>query len=468
MPDNGFFKHSFWYFFAEVFNKGLVFLTLPIFTFLLTPAEFGVMSIFTTITAILIVMMSLSSHQSILRNYHNQDIHFNVFLGALLPFITVFTVFCLGSIYFFKSDLSILIKVDEEIVFLASLVAFFGVFLQLELSYLLASKKSKTYTKILILRNTLIIALSVVFILSLDKNIYYGRFYAELLVGALLFLFSVVSLARLSKFSVNIAMIKQSLQYSLPLVVSGLAGLILLSSDVIFINSFWGAEKAGLYAFAFSISMIIYVLISAINNAWLPFYYQSINENQTESIESVVTLNVKIVFLFSFLVVACSEYVVLMLAPESYYEAHALIPVIVMGFVFLFLSNLFVAHLMYCKKTLSVAVIILIAAIINVGLNYYFIPLYGYFVAAWTTLISYVVLFILNGAYVFFQKEKNLPLFSIIKLFLIFFVLFTMGVTVEIETLLGEVLFKIVLLSMLVYSYKLHEFNFKKFKKSLR
>lgn len=468
MSDNTFFKHSFWYFGAEIFNKGLVFLTLPIFTFLLTPAEFGVMSIFTTVTAVLIVIMGLSSHQSVIRTYHNQEVSFNLFLGALLPFIVVFTVFFVGVIYLVKSELSLLIQVDERIIFLASLVAFFGVFLQLELSYLMASKKSKVYTKVLILRNSLIIVLSIMFILSLDEDIYYGRFYAELLVGALLFVFSVVSLVRLSHLNINLKMIRESLEYSLPLVISGLAGLILLSSDVVFINSFLGAEQAGLYAFAFSISMIIYVLISAINNAWLPFCYQAMNECQTEAIGRVAILNVKIVLFFSFLAVACSEYVVLIVAPESYYEAYDLIPIIVMGFVFLFLSNLFVAQLMYCKRTLSVAVILLIAAMINMGLNYYFIPIYGYFIAAWTTLISYVILFLLNFSYVFFQEKKFLPLLLILKLFLVFFILLIIAETVETESLLGDIFFKMVLLFVLIYFYKLHELNFKKLKKAIK
>lgn len=465
---NSFFRHSFLYFFAEAFNKGLVFLTLPIFTFLLTPTEFGVMSIFTTITAILIVIMSLSSHQSVIRTYHNNDVCFKLFLGTLLPFITVFTVFCLAGIYFFRLELSAFIKIDNQIIVLASLVAFFGVFLQLELSYLLASNRSKTYTKILIFRNTLIIILSIIFILSLEQEIYYGRFYSELLVGALLFLFSVASLLKIARLGFDFKVLTSSLSYSFPLVFSGLAGLILLSSDVLFINTFWGAEQAGLYAFAFSISMIVYVLISAINNAWLPFYYRAKNENQIESIEQVVILNVKIVLCFSFFVASCSEYVVFLMAPESYYEAYVLIPILITGFVFLFLSNLFVAELMFHKKTLSVAVIIFIAAVINAGLNYYLIPLYGYFVAAWTTLLSYVVLFILNFLYVTSLQKALFPLLAIIKLFLIFFVLLVIGNVVEITSLIVEVFFKLFLFGTLVFFYKLHTFNFKQLKQVMK
>jgi len=448
---NEFFKHSLLYFIAEAFNKGLVFITLPIFTFLLTPSEFGIMSIFTTITAILIVMMSLSSQQSVIRYYHSNEINFDQFLGSLIPLVSLFTICGVGLVYYFKPVLSSFINVEESVLVLASIVAFFGVFLQLELSYLQASKSSKTYTKILVLRNVLIIGFSVAFILSLEKDVYYGRFYSEALVGGLLFLFSIISLVRASHLCWNLEYIKKLLTYSLPLVISSLSGLLLLSSDVIFINNFLGSEKAGLYSFAFSVSMVIYVLISAINNAWLPFYYESVNEKKIESIQNVALLNLKIVLSFSFLVVIYGEYAVVLMAPDSYYESHVLIPIIAMGFVFLFLSNLFVSHLMYHKKTRIVAIFIMVAAIVNVGFNYLFIPMYGYFVAAWTTLLAYIILFILNFSYVlYFGGVKPILLPSILKWLSAFLFLFIMSISINISLFWGDLFFKFFLFLILV------------------
>ena len=198
---NDFFKHSSLYFLAEAFNKGLVFFTLPIFTYLLTPSEFGIISIYTTIMGSLIVLMSLSSHQSIIRNFHNSGVAFNKFLGALLPFILLFSASLVGLFCFFASDLAVLLSVESSVLVFATLVAFFGVFLQLELSYLLASKSSKAYTKILVLRNILILSFSIVFIILLEDQLYFGRIYAELLVGVMLFLFSIASLVKVSRYS---------------------------------------------------------------------------------------------------------------------------------------------------------------------------------------------------------------------------------------------------------------------------
>ena len=50
----------------------------------------------------------------------------------------------------------------------------------------------------------------------------------------------------------------------------------------------------------------------------------------------------------------------------------------------------------YEKKTKGMAVATCIAALIDIVLNYLLIPRYGYWVAAYTTMISYIVLFLIH------------------------------------------------------------------------
>jgi len=452
-----FFKHSLLYFFAEAFNKGIVLITLPIFTYLLTPAEFGLISIYASITAVLIVLMGLSSHQAVIRNYHDNNVVFSNFMGALLPFIIIFTLLIVSVVILNRVSIATLINVDEMIIVLSVVVAFFGIYLQMELSYLQSSNSSLKYTKVLVIRNIFIIGLSVIFMTNLTSDIYYGRFYSELIVGIALFLFSMLNLFRLCTFSADFKAIKSSLSYSLPLVVSSLAGLILLSSDVLIINKFLGAEDAGIYSFGFSISMAVYILISAINNAWIPFYFKSSNDGLIPKVTVIASINYKVVLLFTLAVIMFSQYLVVILAPSSYYESQTLIPIITVGFVFLFLSNIFVSYLLYSKKTLILSVFLVIAAGINVVLNYFFIPIYGYAVAAWTTLFSYFVLFGLNFIYVYFYKGLALIKLTEIFYYFLLFVSFVMiDYMVVFDSVLPELLFKATLVfsSVLVYFYR--------------
>ena len=61
------------------------------------------------------------------------------------------------------------------------------------------------------------------------------------------------------------------------------------------------------------------------------------------------------------------------------------------------------------KKTGAISLFTFIAGFTNIFLNYHFIPKYGYEIAAWTTLASYILLFILHYFNVkFILKEKTI------------------------------------------------------------
>ena len=64
----------------------------------------------------------------------------------------------------------------------------------------------------------------------------------------------------------------------------------------------------------------------------------------------------------------------------------------------------------YYKKTIFITINTVIAATINLITNYLFIPKYGYFAAAFTTLFSYGVALFLHANY---SKELNRDLYPI-------------------------------------------------------
>lgn len=57
---------------------------------------------------------------------------------------------------------------------------------------------------------------------------------------------------------------------------------------------------------------------------------------------------------------------------------------------------MYVNYAFYEKKTKNIAAITIVAGGLNILLNYLFIPKFGYIAASGTTLISYVVLFLLH------------------------------------------------------------------------
>ena len=95
---------------------------------------------------------------------------------------------------------------------------------------------------------------------------------------------------------------------------------------------------------------------------------------------------------------------VLIMGGHKYCDSITLIPVIMLGCCFQFLYTFYVNVEFYCKKTFTVSVGTLVSAGANLVLNILFIPIFGYRMAAVTTVISYLVLYLIH-----FIATRRLP-----------------------------------------------------------
>jgi len=99
----------------------------------------------------------------------------------------------------------------------------------------------------------------------------------------------------------------------------------------------------------------------------------------------------------------------------DYREGAAVIPVLLMGN--LFLGGYFNLSIWYklSNQTIFGAIISVIGAVLNIVLNFIFIPAFGYYGSAWAVFISYFVMMALS----YFLGQKHFPVpYNIWKFFL--------------------------------------------------
>jgi len=60
------------------------------------------------------------------------------------------------------------------------------------------------------------------------------------------------------------------------------------------------------------------------------------------------------------------------------------------------LAQIINRNILFEKRNYYLTLIMIVAAVVNVALNYFWIPVHGYKIAAWTTLISYGVMVLLS------------------------------------------------------------------------
>ena len=451
VKSNGFFKHSKNYLIAEFFNKGIVFLTIPIFTYLLTPEDYGIISIYAVLISIFIVFMGLNFHTSVARRYHEDEEDFNEFLGTNIVFLIMLNIVLILLFFIFKDSLASFFAIDSNILFIAIIVSSLSVFLQIELSYLQTSQQSKKYVTILVIRNILLTLGAIIWIYLLEDSKYLGKVYSELVIMSIIFIFVIRDLLKLSKFNFNKKFIKYSIGYGVPLIPHTLSGLILLLSDRIIINQISGSYETGLYSFAFNVGMIMSVVVTSFNNAWIPIFYKDLKEKAYSKIQKSAEKYVKIIFAITLFLILFSKEIVIIMADDKYYDALKIVPLILLGFTMVYLYTLYANYAFYRKRTGLISLFTFIAGVINIGLNYLLIPEYGYVAAAWTTLFSYFILFVLHYVNVKFILKENVILLSNILIYLsVLLVGILIYFNIHIENYLLQFTFKIILIIVML------------------
>lgn len=208
--------------------------------------------------------------------------------------------------------------------------------------------------------------------------------------------FFIRSLLRL-RFEFKI--LRSALSYSLPLIPHAM-GLVLFSYTDKYILSFYVPLSAiGIYDLAVRLTTAMKMFVASYHAAMNPDFVRSSLIDRTDTIERYTGIITRWAALLAGVFLGVSlfaESIIRLLSPPAYHSAYRLVPILAAGIVFYGLHGFPIAALMVEKRTRVFPVITLGAGLLNVGLNLWLIPIYGVPAAAWTTLISYASAFLLS------------------------------------------------------------------------
>lgn len=193
-----------------------------------------------------------------------------------------------------------------------------------------------------------------------------------------------------------------ALGFNLPLIPHYLSNYVLNQSDRLMIGRMVGTAQAAYYSVAYTISSMMMLVMTAINNSLTPYIYKSIRDGKTKDIRKVANGLVVLIACLCMCVMAFAPEVIYVFAGEKYMDAIYVIPPIALSVLFIFLYSLFSTIEYYYEKTKWISTATCICAVLNLILNFVFIKIYGYYAAGYTTLICYIFLAYVH--YLFYRK----------------------------------------------------------------
>lgn len=388
--------HSKNYILAQFFTLGLAFITMPIFTRLMSPEEYGVLSVFTSFEGVVAIIFGLGVRGAITRYYWEDKDDFFEYLSSNIWLILIVSCTITLSSLLFINSLQKFLNIPLGMIFIAFAIAVPQALFQLYKAYLQAAKKSKKVATLNAISAVIGTGLAIIIMVQMTKERYYAKAIGQSIAALVMLVLTIWYLRKNISFHINKTHLKYSLVYGLPIILHLLSQNILNTFDQIIINQLVGGHETGLYSVAYKIGMIQSMVTMGILKAWTPMFYEKLNKNKIDEINILARKYAYIVMLVAVALIFFSREIIVVLADKRYHEALGIIPVIIISYFFFFLYTMYVNYAFYEKKTKNIALITIIAGGLNISLNYLLIPKFGYIAAAWTTLISYFALFILH------------------------------------------------------------------------
>lgn len=401
-------KASFWFLICAFLQKGISCITTPIFTRLLSTAEYGQFSVFNSWYSIISIVVSLNLWGGVymqgLVKFDSERKEFASSLQGLTLTLTAGWTVIYLIFHDFWNKLFSLTTVQMlamlVMIWLTSAFTFWTGEQRLDLKY-------KRMVIITLIASVLKPTVGIVFVLLADDKVT-ARILGLVLVELVAYVGCFIAQMRSGKKFFSKKFWKYALLFNLPLVPHYLSMSILSSADRIMIEKLAGEAEAGIYSLAYSISLIMMLFNQALFQTIEPWIYKKIKAKQIEDISKAAYPSFILIAGVNLILIAFAPEVVAIFAPASYYDAIWVIPPVAMSVYFTYAYTFFGTFEFYYEKRQYIAIATVIGAVLNIVLNYIFIPIFGYYAAGYTTLFCYILFAVFH--YYFMHKicKKNL------------------------------------------------------------
>lgn len=366
-------------------------LTTPIFTRLLTTAEYGQFNVFYSWLGIATIFVTLNLSlgvygQGLVKFEKDRSVFVSSLQGLSALLVVLWTVIYLLTHSFWNSFfklttvqmLAMLIMIWTSAVF-----QFWSAEQRVQYQY-------KGLVGLTILVSILKPLIGIIFVVLAEDKVT-ARILAMVLVEIISYTGLFIVQMKRGRVFYSAKYWKYAILFNIPLIPHYLSQVVLNSSDRIMISSMVGDSQAGIYSLAYSLSSIMLIFNTALMQTISPWIYQKIKSKRIKEIESVAYTSLVLIATVNICLILLAPEAVAIFAPNAYHEAIYVIPPVALSVYFMYSYDLFAKFAFYYEKTKLIMLASCIGAALNVILNYIFIGMFGYMAAGYTTLACYII-----------------------------------------------------------------------------
>jgi len=393
-------KNSTIYTFSNVVTKAINFLLLPLYTRFLSPHDYGIFAVVSSIGVFLSIFLLLALDGAMCRfyfEYRNEPEKLKEFWGTIICVISILC-FTIGGMFLLFGEVLLKPFIGtipfRPFVVIGIMTFMFTPFSNIYLALLQTREKARSYAIFSIVQTILTVVLVFVFVVYMRWNAT-GPLTAALITSIAFFIVSFHLLRNDITFCIKWPYLKEALKYSLPLVPHNLAAQISSIASKLFLNNLVSTAAAGLYNIGFLLGGVIAIIASSINQAYSPILMGILKVNDQRGLETLKKIGIFLVVLYclvgSFIALFARE-ITIIFTTRAFYNSYVVVSFIAFYFVltgiYYLLANIFFYHK---QTTKLIALGTGIGAICTIVFNWWLIPKFGLLGGAVATLMSQAV-----------------------------------------------------------------------------
>lgn len=425
-------SQTFVYGLSSIVGRLLNYLLVPLYTHVFVSAEYGVITELYTYVTFLMILLTYgmeTGYFNFSKSEYDPDKVYSTSLSSL--FVTSSLFIALGLI--FSPEIAHLLDYDNHVNYISFFVIILGLdaFTSIPFARLRQQNKAIKFAVYKLINIFVNIGLNLFFILWLPKlaqsvdffKLIYSEtfgvgyvFVSNLIASALMLVLFIPDFFRI-KFSFDSALLKKMLLYSLPLVVSGLAGMINEFFDRISIKFFYTIpdgitdsnnyilSELGIYGANAKIAVLMTLFIQCFRYSADPFFFSNKGSKDFNQLFAKVNKYLLTFGLFIFLGIIFYLDIVKYFIAESYWSGLKVVPYLLLGHLLVGMVYLQSFWYKLNSKTVYGIYIFLIGSVVTIVLNLIFVPIYGYIACAVSNMVCYLIMLIIT----YLWGKKYLP-----------------------------------------------------------
>lgn len=438
---------------------------LPLYTSYLSLGDFGELAIIEVTLVICVELFALGQGPSIVMFNDSSDyrdsiksIYFTVYSFSLA--VALSSALLLYGIIFGVHHYILNVHLMYEYFPVIAAIFIARIIHGLCLDKIRAEEKSVLYTTINLARLFLTLCFTIFFVAYMQYGVV-GVLYGYLIGDGVIAIY--ISFHQFGSMAAKLRrdIIPASLKFGIPLIFTSVAFMILNVSDRYFIKYFHDSEQVALYDLGYRVAGVLNMfIIMPFTLTLMPTAYKMYGQPGDKRYYSKLLTYFTFALIWAGLALSLfgKELLMIFALNKDFWPAYQVVPLVILGYVFSGMRIFAVLGQFLTRNLKEVASTSIGAAVLNVILNFIFIPQYGMMAAAYTTLASFLVLYIVS--LLISRKYYPIP-FEHLKVFLLIAlgtILYVGFILIEPESMVFSIIIKLLLL--LIFPFLLYIVHF--------